>query len=38
MYHSGKDYQKVDEMALRLRIDYCHFEKTSGCLQISKTT
>lgn len=33
MYHSGKDYRKVDEMALRLRIDYGHLDK---CLDVFK--
>lgn len=33
MYHSGKDYQDVDSMALRLRLDYCHLEK---CLDVFK--
>lgn len=36
MYHSGKDYQKVDEMALRLRIDYCHFEKRLDVFKLAK--
>lgn len=33
MYHSREDYQKVDEMAIRLRIDYNHLEK---CLDVFK--
>jgi hypothetical protein len=36
MYHSGKDYQEVDEMALRLRIDYCHFEKRLDVFGLAK--
>ncbi len=36
MYHSGKDYQRVDEMALRLRIDYCHFEKRLDVFKLAK--
>ncbi len=33
MYYSSSDYQNVDKMALRLRIDYGHFEK---CLDVFK--
>lgn len=36
MYYSGKDYQRVDEMALRLRIDYCHFEKRLDVFKLAK--
>lgn len=36
MYHSGKDYKKVDELALRLRIDYCHFEKRLDVFKLAK--
>lgn len=36
MYHSGKDYQRVDEMALRLRIDYCHFEKRLDVFKLAE--
>lgn len=36
MYHSGKDYQKMDEVALRLRIDYCHFEKRLDVFKLAK--
>ncbi len=36
MYHNGKDYQKVDEVALRLRIDYSHFEKRLDVFKLTK--
>lgn len=36
MYHNGKDYQIVDEMALRLRIDYSHFEKRLDVFKLAK--
>lgn len=36
MYHSGKDYEKVDKMALRLRIDYNHFEKRLDVFKLAK--
>ena len=36
MYCSGEDYQKVDEVALRLRMDYCHFEKRLDVFKLAK--
>lgn len=36
MYCSGEDYQEVDEVALRLRMDYCHFEKRLDVFKLAK--
>lgn len=36
MYHNGKDYQEVDEMALRLRMDYSHFENKLDVFKLAK--
>lgn len=36
MYHSGKDYQEVDSMALRLRLDYGHLENYLDIFKLAK--
>ena len=36
MYCSGEDYQEVDEVALRLRMDYCHFEKRLDVFKLAE--
>ena len=36
MYHNGKDYEEVDKMASRLRIDYSHLEKRVDIFKLAK--
>ena len=36
MYCCGEDYQEVDEVALRLRMDYCHFEKRLDVFKLAE--
>lgn len=35
MYHEKTDYEKTDEVALRLRMDYSHFEKRLDIFQLA---
>lgn len=36
MYHKGEDYEKVDKMALRLRIDYGHLNRRLDVFKLAK--
>ena len=36
MYHNSEDYEIVDKMALRLRMDYNHFEKNLDIFKLAK--
>ncbi len=36
MRHSGSDYAKVDKVALRLRVDYNHFDKCLDVFALAK--
>ena len=36
MYYESKDYDKTDEMALRLRMDYNHYEKRLDIFSLAK--
>ena len=36
MYYSGKDYDEVDEVALRLRIDYGHLDYYLDVIKLAK--